>query len=133
MYGTQKNRQAFNLVMVCLIASGCFWAVYAFTKVFSPSESGAASSVVPGSFDFSSPSSEAGPRVVLGSGFFPDPNDIPYWPSIDELQWFARTKRDGLFRKISQDDYEARRWVWYCDLSARATWPSDELVAKEVE
>ena len=36
MYGTQKNRQAFNLVMVCVIASGCFWAVYAFTKVFSP-------------------------------------------------------------------------------------------------
>lgn len=52
-----------------------------------------------------------------------DPNDITYWPSIDELQWFAQTKRDGFFRKISQDDYEARRWDWYCNSAAKDTWP----------
>lgn len=54
---------------------------------------------------------------------YDDPNDIPYWPSIPELQWFAGTKPDGLFRKTSQDDYEARRWVWYCDQCAIETWP----------
>ncbi len=90
---------------------------------------------VAGWFDsnFSSPSS-----VVAVSNqstvtiIFDDPNDIRYWPSIDELQWFARTKPDGLFRKNSQDDYEARRWIWYCNKSARATWPSDELMVKEM-
>ena len=74
---------------------------------------------------FSSPSSVvAGDEssVTIISTLFDDPNDIPYWPSIDELQWFAETKRDGLFRKNSQDDYEARRWVWYCNQSARLVW-----------
>lgn len=82
---------------------------------------------------FSSPSSaiaasNQSPAIVI----FDDPNDIMYWPSIDELQWFARTKRDGAFRKESQDAYEARRWVWYNNLSATATWPS-ELMVREVK
>ena len=39
--------------------------------------------------NFSSPSSEAGPLV--GPGFLIDPNDIMYWPSIDELVvWEAK-------------------------------------------
>ena len=76
---------------------------------------------------FSSPSSamvvsnQSTPVVI-----FDDPNDILYWPSIYELQWFAQTKPDGLFRKISQDDYEAQRWEWYCEMSARVTWPEQE-------
>ena len=120
-----KAAQAAPVVFWCFLIITLLIAI----KVFSPPGPGAATLMVPGSSDFSSPSSEAGSRV--GSGFFPDPNDITYWPSIDELQWFAQTNRDGLFRKISQDDYEARRWVWYCDMSARATWPSDELVVWE--
>ncbi len=79
---------------------------------------------------FHHPSSEVGMALAAVPVLFDDPNDIQYWPSIDELQWFAQTKRDGLFRKLSQDDYEARRWVWYCDMSARATWPE---LAGEVE
>ena len=49
---------------------------------------------------------------------YSDPNLIEYWPTIDELQWFAETKRDGEFRKISQDAYEAKRAVWYGNKSA---------------
>ncbi len=60
-----------------------------------------------------------------GPVLFDDPNDIRYWPSIDELQWFGKTKRDGLFRKNSQDDYEARRWVWYGNQNAMILWPED--------
>ncbi len=60
-----------------------------------------------------------------GPVLFDDPNDISYWPSIDELQWFAQTKPDGLFRKNSQDDYEARRWVWYGNQNAMILWPED--------
>ena len=82
---------------------------------------------------FSSPSSGTGMTLAVVPVLFDDPNDIRYWPSIDELQWFARTKPDGLFRKISQDDYEARRWEWYCEQSARATWPEQELMVWEVK
>lgn len=75
---------------------------------------------------FSSPSSEvAASNQSAAIVIYDDPNDIPYWPSIDELQWFGQTNRDGLFRKISQDDYEAQRWIWYCDMSARMTWPEE--------
>lgn len=63
-----------------------------------------------------------------GPVLFDDPNDIRYWPSIDELQWFAQTPRDGLFGKKSQAAYEVRRWLWYCNMSARATWPREELM-----
>ncbi len=77
-------------------------------------------------FRFSSPSGTGaatlpGPVPVL----IDDPNDIIYWPSIDELQWFAQTKRDGFFREISQADYEARRWDWYCNMAAKDTWPRE--------
>ena len=82
---------------------------------------------------FSSPSSGTGMTLAVVPVLFDDPNDIRYWPSIPELQWFAQTKPDGLFRKISQDDYEARRWEWYCEQSARATWPGQELMVWEVK
>ncbi len=102
-----------KIMLVTIIATVCFALTLCVVNAFHSSSSG------------------TGMAQVAVPVLFPDPNDIQYWPSIDELQWFARTNRDGLFRKISQDDYEARRWVWYCDMSARATWPSDELVVWE--
>jgi hypothetical protein len=109
-----KAYKAYKLIMVCVIAGLCLWAAYGIVKVFSSSSS------VP------APAAPVGAERIIVPVLFDDPNDIPYWPSIDELQWFAETNRDGLFRKISQDDYEAQRWVWYCNVSARATWPEDE-------
>ena len=82
---------------------------------------------------FSSLPSGAGMTQAVVPVLYDDPNDIPYWPSIPELQWFARTKPDGLFRKNSQEDYEAQRWIWYCNMSAKATWPGDELMVWEVK
>ncbi len=60
-----------------------------------------------------------------GPVLFDDPNDIRYWPSILELQWFAQTQPDGLFRRISQEDYEARCWVWYGNQNAMILWPEE--------
>ena len=74
-------------------------------------------------------SSGTGPVLQnAGPVLFDDPNDIRYWPSIPELQWFAQTKPDGLFRRISQEDYEARRWVWYGNQNAMILWPEDAKV-----
>ncbi len=66
-----------------------------------------------------------------GPVLFDDPNDIRYWPSIPELQWFAQTKPDGLFRKNSQDDYEARRWEWYGNQNAMILWPEETKWSNE--
>lgn len=101
-----------QLMLVTILATVCFALTLCIVNAFQPSSgAGMAQAAVPVLFD--------------------DPNDIRYWPSVDELQWFARTKPDGLFRKNSQDDYEARRWIWYCNMSARATWPSDEILASK--
>jgi len=106
MLVSPKAKQATNLIITCIIAAACVWAVYLFCLCFSSPSSGTGLA-----------SHEAGPVL------FDDPNDIHYWPSIPELQWFAQTKPDGLFRKTSHDDYELRRSEWYCNMSARATWP----------
>lgn len=106
MIVTPKAKQAANLIITCIIAAACVWAVYLFCLCFSSPSSGAGAV-----------SHDTGPVL------FDDPNDIRYWPSIPELQWFAQTKPDGLFRKQSQDDYEARRWAWYGNQSALMLWP----------
>ena len=96
-----------KIILVLLLAISAFSLTVCACRAFHhPSATGMATVAVPVLFD--------------------DPSDIMYWPSIDELQWFARTKPDGLFRRQSQEDYEARRWEWYCDVSARATWPIEE-------
>lgn len=78
------------------------------------------SSVITGSLIRFSPPSKAGAHISssIAPAYYSDPNLIEYWPTIDELQWFAETNRDGKFRKLSQDDYEAKRAVWYGDKSA---------------
>ncbi len=40
MYGTPKEREAFNLVVVCIIATVCFWGIYGLCRVFSSPSSG---------------------------------------------------------------------------------------------
>ena len=71
MTGTHKNREAFKLVMVCIIASLCVWTVYGFIKVFSLPGTGVASSGAPVPFDFSSapPKSPAGSTSPLAGGY----------------------------------------------------------------
>lgn len=127
MLVSPKAKQATNLILRCIIAGVCIWCSWAIARVFS-SRAGVAVSQAeaPAHKKFSSPSSGAGlVSHDAGPVLFDDPNDIRYWPSIPELQWFARTKPDGLFRKQSQDDYEARRWVWYGNQNALILWPED--------
>ena len=37
---TPKAKQATQLIMACIIAALCLWAVYGIVQVFSPKESG---------------------------------------------------------------------------------------------
>ncbi len=40
IYGTAKEREAFNLVVVCMIAGLCFWAAFGITNAFHHSSFG---------------------------------------------------------------------------------------------
>lgn len=111
---TAKAWQATKLILNCLWIGCAVLVVFSITtEVFSPPNGGS--------------------DGWLRQAHQFDPNNIAYWPSIDELQWFAGTNRDGVFRKLSQDAYEARRGQWYCDMSARATWPKRGLMTQEAK
>ena len=113
MYGTRKNRQAFNmvmvcLIMVCLIAGGCVWAVYAFTKVFSPPPSGPV------------PAALAGPGRIMST--------VDLQRALNRLYPELKLKEDGVYGPLTKAAHERACGDQY----ARATWPS-ELVVREAE
>lgn len=86
---TPKAKQATTLTLLCL-ALIVYTLVIA--KVFSPPGGPAAdiNQKRARCLNFSLSSFVVRPRVVLGSGFFPDPNDIRYWPRDGLVVWEAK-------------------------------------------
>ena len=109
---------AFGVAMVPV----CEW----LDRIFSPLQPGAASSVVPGCFDFSSPSSEVGVDSSAPA-FFISTMDLQR--ALNQLYPELKLKEDGVYGPLTKAAHERA-----CgDQSVRATWPSDELVVKEVK
>lgn len=108
---------------VCCIFTGMFLAYFAerYDQIFSPLQSGTV--MVPGSFDFSSPSSSVAASTESAA--------TVYWHSVEEMQKFAGVEPDNIWGPLTDAAYRQARDRWYCDMSARATWPSDELVVLE--
>lgn len=108
-----KAAQAAPVVFWCFVVITLLIAI----KVFSPPGPGAVTFTVPGSSDFSSPSSEARSRV-LGSGFFMSTMDLQR--ELNRLYPKLKLKVDGVYGPATKaaheracgDQYAKELMVW---------------------
>ncbi len=117
-----------KIMLVTIIATVCFALTLCVVNAFHhPSGAGMANDAVPAFISDFLPNRDPVPAALAGAGRIISTMDLQR--ELNRLFPELKLKVDGVYGPLTQAAHERACGDQY----ARATWPSDELVAREVE